>query len=89
MCNEYNGWANYPTWNVALWIDNDQGLYETTREIISQEYKYNVDRDNALREFVEDLLYENIPPAGMQVDLLFWVLSMVDWSGIVDGIMEE
>ena len=24
---EYNGWYNYETWNLKLWLDNDQGTY--------------------------------------------------------------
>lgn len=28
----YNGWSNYETWNVALWINNDYGLYSAAVE---------------------------------------------------------
>ena len=28
----YEGWANYQTWNVALWINNDYPLYTAARD---------------------------------------------------------
>lgn len=29
---EYNGYKNYQTWNVALWINNDKGLQQWAAE---------------------------------------------------------
>lgn len=28
----YNGWTNYETWNVYLWITGDEGLYSIAKE---------------------------------------------------------
>lgn len=43
---EYNGWANHATWNVALWINNDEGLYR-----MAQDYTDYDSFVEGLREF--------------------------------------
>ena len=32
----HNGYKNYETWNIALWIDNDKETYETAKRLMNQ-----------------------------------------------------
>ena len=38
MTDTYNGWANYETWNVALYIQNEYSIYSLAREWVEHEH---------------------------------------------------
>lgn len=35
----YQGWSNYQTWNIALWVGNDEFLYSEARRFRHRGYK--------------------------------------------------
>tara|TARA_R100001530_G_scaffold136358_1_gene116683 strand:+ start:1463 stop:1741 length:279 start_codon:yes stop_codon:yes gene_type:complete len=88
MENEkYNGWTNRFTWLVSLWLDNDQGIHEELKEIAnSSEYELDIDRDDALKEFVEELVC--VDEASLKCDLINHALSEVNWKEIINEAKE-
>ena len=38
VAESYNGWSNYETWNVALWLQNDFGFYSIASSC--QDYRH-------------------------------------------------
>jgi hypothetical protein len=51
---EYNGWSNWETWNVLVWLDNEENLYNIKQSFIrTNEHKQ--DFDNMVKSFLMDL----------------------------------
>ena len=101
---EYQGWHNYETWNVALWIDNDQGTYEMVKDWASnawEESEVVADRPylnreqratSTLADQIQELVEDGNPlasDASMYSDMLSAAIGEVDWAEIAKGWIEE
>lgn len=92
----YNGWRNYETWAVALWIDNEQGSYTYARERATEALEdADGDKQEAVSSLAEILKdeHEEANPLGDQAsvytDLLNAALSEVYWREIAENYIDE
>lgn len=78
--NPYNGWANYATWNVSLWVTSDEGAYN--RLLFWKKGKH-LDAASA-RDFVEDMWPNGTPDFAGEPERY----DRVDWTEIADAFNE-
>lgn len=88
----YNGWTNYETWCVHLWLSNEEGSYRYWREEAGRHLKE--DREDArfsLARRLKSELEEASPleEASLFSDLLNAALSEVDWHEVADAFLED
>lgn len=96
----YNGWTNYETWCVALWIDNEQGSYSHRCDMAQEAWDGTkedgpVRLDNAkmvLADQLKEWIAEMNPlasDASLFSDLLGAALGEVDWYEIAGNFLED
>lgn len=88
----YNGWKNYETWNVNLWLSNDGSTSEQVTWMIqegasSELYVFVI--EDKLKDFVQELAEATVPElfegGNFVLDLFNASLSQVDWQEIVEN----
>ena len=75
----YEGWKNYATWNVSLWLNNEFGIYTGAVDFM-KDYKGN----HPYKDFCEDsgLSTQQTP------DRIRWVSDQLDYDEL-NSMMRE
>ena len=91
---KYNGWTNYETWAVSLWIDNEASSYRYWRQEAARYQQDIADKEDAICGLAGQLKQEISDEAptdepSVYSDLLNAALSEVNWAEIAENWLRE
>lgn len=91
----YNGWSNYETWAVNLWINNEESSHnwmneQVEKSITASTYDDGLDKEAAVYDLANRVLtsmQSDMPDLGGSVwdDLLNSAFQDVNWREIADN----
>jgi hypothetical protein len=82
----YNGWTNYETWCVNLWLTNEPDSEQMLRMLCQMTSTSVYYRENRLKDLINDLWSECVDDVpGMFVDLIATALNHTNWREIVEN----
>ena len=82
---DYNGWANYPTWYMNLFLVDDEDyeyLKEEVPSIVKDEEYPELRLAEWLRSRAEDYALGSLNEDELAYTLARYALSIVDWDAI-------
>lgn len=91
MTNEsYNGWTNYETWLVNLWIDNEPYWNECARNLAVDESEAS-ELALLLKDMIEASGEQSgqLPETGLFADLINGALNVTNWREIASHLINE
>lgn len=75
--NTCNGWENYETWNVMLWINNTEILYYLARDM----------RPTSYQSFICELMEQGVIEWRTK-DGIRWLDPWLDYDALDEAIIE-
>ncbi len=101
-CRMYNGFVNYETWCVSLWLDNEEGTQNYWREVAAECVEEGKDGSefltakekarHLLARRLESEVYkdnDDLPSGTMIADMLGAAFEEVRWFDIAEHILAE
>lgn len=85
--NEYNGWYNYETWLVNLWLTNDQGSYNYWSEA-TNEAKDVYELSNRIKDEIEEF-NPVTDESSLYADLMNAAISEVNFDEIARSFFDD
>jgi len=88
MCQKYQGYENYETWCVSLWLNNSEADYEHFRELakeLKDVKKLAISIENEIGNYGDEL----IESACLFKDLLNNSLEVVNWEEVAKDFLDE